>query len=114
MILIFGGVFLISFVYHLAKEIKQALKPSEVLFLPSETAFPGNEYNLTLDKLNAINAQIEAYNAVIRALDGEAKDAQNPVQLAHIRKKQADMVYKISTLSEKADKLDRQLFGDTV
>ena len=113
MILIFGSVFLVSLIYHLAKEIKTALQPSETLFLPSETTFAGNEYNLLMDKLNALNAQIDACHAVIKALDMEVHATDNPLQISHIRKKQADLVYRISTLSEKADKLDRQLNGET-
>lgn len=84
------------------------------VYFPAETEFPGNEYNLLLDKLNAINGQIEACNAVIKALDREAYEADNPLQLSNIRKKQADLVYRISTLSEKADKIDRKLNGETV
>ena len=92
-----------------------AITSQKALYFPAdETNFPGNEYNLLLDKLNAINGQIEACNAVIRALDREAYEADNPLQLSHIRKKQADLVYRISTLSEKADKLDRKLNGETV
>ena len=84
------------------------------LYFPAETDFRGNEYNLLLDKLNAINAQIDACHAVIRALDREVEDANTPLQVSNIRKKQADLVYRISTLSEKADKIDRKLNGDTV
>lgn len=86
----------------------------KALYFPAETDFPGNEYNLLLDKLNAINAQIDACHAVIRELDREAQDSKTPLQVSNIRKKQADLVYKISTLSEKADKLDRKLNGETV
>lgn len=91
-----------------------AIVSTQDVYFPTETEFPGNEYNLLLDKLNAINGQIDACHAVIRALDREAYEADNPLQLSHIRKKQADLVYRISTLSEKADKLDRQLNGETV
>lgn len=84
------------------------------VYFPAEKEFPGNEYNLLLDKLDAINAQIDACHAVIRALDREAQEAETPLQLSHIRKKQADLVYRISTLSEKADKIDRKLNGETV
>ena len=91
-----------------------SIASTKALYFPSETNFKGNEYNLLLDKLNAINGQIEACNAVIRALDREAHEADSPLQLSHIRKKQADLVYRISTLSEKADKLDRKLNGETV
>lgn len=92
----------------------RAIVSQTPLYFPAETDFQGNEYNLLLDKLNAINAQIEACHAVIRALDREAQKAETPLQLSHIRKKQADLVYRISTLSEKADKLDRKLNGETV
>ena len=91
-----------------------AIASPTALYFPAETAFPGNDYNLLLDKLNAINGQIDACHAVIKALDREAQATDNPLQLSHIRKKQADLVYRISTLSEKADKLDRQLNGETV
>lgn len=84
------------------------------LYFPSETDFQGNERNLLLDKLDAINAQIDACHAVIMALDREVQDAKTPLQVSNIRKKQADLVYRISTLSEKADKIDRQLNGETV
>lgn len=92
----------------------RAISSTTALYSPSEKDFPGNEYNLLLDKLDAINAQIDACHAVIRALDREVQDAKTPLQVSHIRKKQADLVYRISTLSEKADKLDRQLNGETV
>ena len=91
-----------------------AIASQTPLYFPAETDFPGNEYNLLLDKLNAINAQIDACHAVIMALDREAQDAKTPLKVSHIRKKQADLVYRISTLSEKADKLDRKLNGETV
>lgn len=84
------------------------------VYFPAETDFQGNEYNLLFDKLTAINGQIDACHAVIRALDREVEDANTPLQVSNIRKKQADLVYRISTLSEKADKIDRKLNGETV
>lgn len=92
----------------------RAIASTTTLYFPAETDFQGNEYNLLVDKLTAINGQIDACHAVIKALDRESQDAETPLQLAHIRKKQADLVYRISTLSEKADKIDRQLNGETV
>lgn len=96
------------------KRYHAIVSTKEEVYFPAETTFPGNEYNLLSDKLNAINGQIDACHAVIRALDREAQDAKTPLQVSNIRKKQADLVYRISTLSEKADKLDRQLNGETV
>lgn len=91
-----------------------AIVSPKTLSFPADTDFPGNEYNLLLDKLTAINGQIDACHAVIKELDRAVQDAKTPLQVSNIRKKQADLVYKISTLSEKADKIDRKLNGETV
>lgn len=104
----------IPIVYKRYRAIASSTASTTALYFPSETTFPGNEYNILLDKLTAINGQIDACHAVIKALDRESQDAKTPLQLSHIRKKQADLVYRISTLSEKADKLDRKLNGETV
>ena len=104
----------IPIVYKRYHAIASSKASTTALYSPSETDFQGNEYNLLLDKLNAINAQIDACHAVIMALDREVQDAKTPLQVSNIRKKQSDLVYRISTLSEKADKIDRKLNGETV